>query len=70
MHRSEPTATIDQRQHWAGWLEKDSAQDGEFCLWCGYPFDTGDEIFVDEYQHVYCSVYCAQHNRAGDERGV
>jgi hypothetical protein len=40
---------------------QDRAQRDEQCNGCGYPFDTGQRVYVTQegLGNVYCSKYCA-----------
>jgi len=45
-------------------LLRDTAQDGEDCHYCGYPFDVGDRVVMvgdelDSATGPYCSRRCA-----------
>lgn len=40
-------------------LENTTADDGEHCGYCGYPFNAGDDILIEHYNvDIVCSQDC------------
>ena len=44
--------------------KRTTARHDEYCEWCGYPFDAGDNVFVanDDDCRKYCSRTCLTHD--------
>ncbi|MCK4601052.1 MAG: hypothetical protein KAU28_01210 [Phycisphaerae bacterium] len=54
-------------------LTPDIAQGDELCVWCGYPFDPGEDIFVwadsaGMLYGPYCSRNCANRDKKHTEK--
>ena len=48
-------------------LRKTKANKDEECIYCGYPFDTGDDCLIDESSGtIYCSRNCASMTQIDD----
>ncbi len=42
----------------AAWTDE-AAQRDDSCEYCGYPFNTGESVYVDDRGRVACSTRCA-----------